>query len=829
RQILDIKRGVLEASYGMDAEKISLRLWVDANRPVIVVEITAAKSVTATAFSEIWRTKQEKIPPVEASDFYRDSKFEMIIEPDNILKNRNNEIGWYHRNIHSEAYVRSVTLQDMNNYPREDPILHRTFGTLIRCERPNRIDDLTLQSTEGQTHRFEIAAITKHPATVDEWLAETASVLDSAQKIAIAERRQKHESWWKEFFDRSWIHITQNKDNVDTKTDLPKNVFPANKHSVTIGQDQNGGSKVQGQFGRVALYQRILSADEIQKLARSEPTEVINSMKPFFATVPSEPQKLKDSADWKFPDGMTVEAWVCPSKIKNYFRIVDKSTVGVGDGFLFDLTPNGGLRFVLGEQFFVTDNVFRVNQWSHVAAVVLPNRMVQLFVNGQFVRTNTPLETNLSDTFVLSRAYTLQRYVSACAGRGRYPIKFNGSLFTVPEKGRPGNADYRRWGTGYWFQNTRLPYLSMPAAGDFDLMQPFFKMYFDLLPVCQYRTKKNLGLDGAYFPECMYFWGDVFPLHYQWSPPVRERKDKLEVGGYAKRYWTSGLEISFMAIEYCEYTGDEKFLTEKVIPFATEILTFFDQRYSVGANGKFVMFPAQSLETWWDCEEPAPEIAGMKAVIEQLERLPENLLMVDKRKFLAELKQKLPELPVMKSPAGNLMFAPAKRFANKRNFENTELYAVYPFRLIAYDKPNVELAVEAFKYRRDRGAFGWRQDDLFAAYLGLTDEAKNLLIKRARDKHKPSRFPVFWGPNYDWIPDQDHGGILCKGVQSLIMQCDGKRIDLFPAFPSDWNCEFKLIAPHKTTVEGQLKNGKLINLKVTPKEREKDVHVLLKN
>jgi hypothetical protein len=111
----------------------------------------------------------------------------------------------------------------------------------------------------------------------------------------------------------------------------------------------------------------------------------------------------------------------------------------------------------------------------------------------------------------------------------------------------------------------------------------------------------------------------------------------------------------------------------------------------------------------------------------------------------------------------------------------------------------------------------------------LTDEARNHLIKRARTKHTQSRFPVFWGPGYDWIPDQDHGGVLCKGVQSLIMQCDGKRIDLFPAFPSDWNCEFKLNAPYKTIVEGQLKNGTLTNLKVTPQEREKDIRVLLKN
>ena len=57
--------------------------------------------------------------------------------------------------------------------------------------------------------------------------------------------------------------------------------------------------------------------------------------------------------------------------------------------------------------------------------------------------------------------------MTACAGRGRYPIKFNGSLFTVPTPWSP-DPDYRRWGSGYWWQNMRLPYYSMCAAGDFE-------------------------------------------------------------------------------------------------------------------------------------------------------------------------------------------------------------------------------------------------------------------------------------------------------------------------------------------------------------------------
>jgi alpha-L-fucosidase 2 len=71
----------------------------------------------------------------------------------------------------------------------------------------------------------------------------------------------------------------------------------------------------------------------------------------------------------------------------------------------------------------------------------------------------------------VTQAYALQRFINACAGRGNLPIKFNGTLFTVDEVFDP---DYRRWGGPYWLQNTRLPYWSMLASGDYDLMQPLF-------------------------------------------------------------------------------------------------------------------------------------------------------------------------------------------------------------------------------------------------------------------------------------------------------------------------------------------------------------------
>ncbi len=57
------------------------------------------------------------------------------------------------------------------------------------------------------------------------------------------------------------------------------------------------------------------------------------------------------------------------------------------------------------------------------------------------------------ETFKVTRGYALQRFIAACAGRGAYPIKFNGSIFTVDarEPKRHFDADFRSWGGPYWF------------------------------------------------------------------------------------------------------------------------------------------------------------------------------------------------------------------------------------------------------------------------------------------------------------------------------------------------------------------------------------------
>jgi alpha-L-fucosidase 2 len=57
----------------------------------------------------------------------------------------------------------------------------------------------------------------------------------------------------------------------------------------------------------------------------------------------------------------------------------------------------------------------------------------------------------------------------------------------------------------------------------------------------------------------------------------------------------------------------------------------------------------------------------------------------------------------------------------------------------------------------------------------------------------------------------------------MLLQADGDKIILFPAWPRDWGVEFKLRAPFETIVEGRYAGGKIERLEVTPPERLRDV------
>lgn len=818
RQELNLARGEILVSVG-GANPARMRLWVDANHPVVQLDVDSGRPLQATATLELWRkTPAEPPGDMRVSDPY--SPRVALIQPDVVLHDQPNRIGWYHHNAESFGARESMAYQGLDGYPSfVDPMLHRTFGGMVTADGGRRLDDETLQAGPERHLSVRVYSIASHPSTPESWLADMDAAIRETEALPDADRLRAHGEWWEAFWDRSFVYITQSGQAAP-----PPSPIPANGHAVRVGFDQSGQNIFQGEFGRVAVYATAYDETRCRQLAQcphDAPSPEWSD--PVYSARPEPGTELPGSADWGQGEGITIEAWIRTGGPNVVGRIIDKITPGGSDGFLLDTHPGNTLRLIVGRETMAAGRSLPANGWVHVAASI-SGRGIRLYQDGQIVAERGTGSDD--DALTVSRAYALQRFINACAGRGRYPIKFNGSIFTVPHEGRGGDADYRAWGPGYWWQNTRLPYISMCASGDFDLMQPLFRMYVDdIFPLCEYRVQRYFGYDGAYFVECMHPWGAVFPDTYGHEAPMSERQDPLQSSGWHKWEWVAGPELVCMMLDYGEYSGDWEFIRTKALRVAHSVARFFENYYRQGADGKLVMHPSQALETWWDVTNPMPEVAGLRAIAERILGLPDGVATGEQLAFWRAFLAKLPELPLRETPDG-LALAPGREFAQKSNVENPELYAVFPFRLVGVGRPHLEWGINALRHRWDSGAGGWRQDDIFMAYLGLADEARANVVQRASTWHTGSRFPAFWGPNYDWIPDQDHGGVLLKAVQSLLMQTDGRAIYLSPAWPKGWNAEFKLHAPYETVVEAKVRDGEIRDLKVTPKERERDVVVL---
>jgi alpha-L-fucosidase 2 len=425
----------------------------------------------------------------------------------------------------------------------------------------------------------------------------------------------------------------------------------------------------------------------------------------------------------------------------------------------------------------------------------------------------------------VTRGYMLQRYMNACGGRGTFPIKFNGSLFTVDTYDRPDttkrfDADYRLWGGPYWFQNTRLTYWPMLSAGDTDLMTPFFRMYTGVLPLRRHATQCYYGHAGAFFPEVMNFWGTYTDGNYG-----RDRTGKpsgLTDNRYIRYYWTGGLELSLMMLDFAEFTGSQTFVRDTLVPLASEVLAFFDQHWPRDSNGTIRFEPAQALETYQRAVNPMPDVAGIRVVAERMLALPHTFTSPAQRDQWARLMAALPPLPT-RVVDGDTLLAPAAEYGESANIENPELYAVFPFRFFGIGKPDLDKARRTYKHRPYTMNGGWQQHAIQAAYLGLAQEAGRLVAQNFGISDTLCRFPAFWGPNYDWTPDQDHGSVAAIALQRMLIQYEGKTILLLPAWPPEWDVTFRLHVPYRTTIECTVRGRKVVKLLVTPESRRRDI------
>ncbi len=450
------------------------------------------------------------------------------------------------------------------------------------------------------------------------------------------------------------------------------------------------------------------------------------------------------------------------------------------------------------------------------------------------------IDAPTKESWQVGRNYQLFRYMLGCNAFGDYPTKFNGGLFTYDPEFTNNTfkftPDFRNWGGGLMTaQNQRLVYYPMLKNGDEGLMKPQFDFYLRALKNAELRSKVYWGHAGASFTEQLENFGLPNMVEYGLKRPA-DYDAGMEYNAWLEYEWDTVLEFCYMMLEAQRYTSKD---IKQYIPFIESCLTFFNEHYqylarnrgskALDGSGHLVLYPGSGGETYKMAYNSTSTVAALKTVLTRLLELPEDHLSTDARKNWQTMLDRIPPMS-FREFNGHRTISPALTWERVNNTESTQLYPVFPWGMYGVGKPDLDVALNTWKYDtlavKFRSGVGWKQDNIFAARLGLTEDAAKLAIFKLKDSGR--RFPAFWGPGFDWTPDHNWGGSGMIGLQEMLMQVDGKMIMLFPAWPKDWDVHFKLHAPYRTTIEAKLKGGRLVDLKVFPESRKADVVNMLK-
>ncbi len=456
------------------------------------------------------------------------------------------------------------------------------------------------------------------------------------------------------------------------------------------------------------------------------------------------------------------------------------------------------------------------------------------------------------------RNYQLFRYQLGGNTYGEYPTKFNGGnlIFdsNLVNPDRSYGPDWRQWGGGvFTAQNQRLLYWPMLKSGDFEAMIPQFELYRKGLAGARARVKKHFKHEGAVYPE--YANAAGLPYGDGWGWPENQKgyrvrgtevpfgdprvtagrgyNDFVEEGvmanGFISYHWESQVEHAYMILEYHRFSSMD---ISAYMPFIEQSLVFFDQHYrarqkmrngkELDDDGKLVLYPSTACETYRGAKNPVDLIAGLKACLSGLLELDEKYLSPEKKVYYQSYLNTIPDYSYGEKD-GARYIKPAVSWTAVINNEQPELYPLFPFNRFKLGDEEMPAFKKAYEMagNHTKSVISWHQNGIQFARMGMAAEAAEYNIEKLKDS--PRRYPTFWGPGYDWVPDHNWGGTGMLGLQEMLMQTIGDKIVLFPAWPQEWNVDFKLHAPRNTTVEGKLRKGKLILLTVTPSEREKDI------
>ena len=430
---------------------------------------------------------------------------------------------------------------------------------------------------------------------------------------------------------------------------------------------------------------------------------------------------------------------------------------------------------------------------------------------------------HLGDDYI-ENIYYLRRYLMASSSRGRYPVVFNGGLWTW-------NHDVRNWVTPHHW-NTQQQYWGLASQNDCELMLPYLNTYFKLMP----QAEKHAKIRGA---DRSILWSE--PHDFFGSMTFWQRGDMIN-------NFTPACQIAGFFWEYYQFTCDREFLEKSAYPFMKKAAEFYVQTlHWDDEKNEYYIYPSQPYEsprsndlknsitdrnviasTMGACMEAAKILKKDTKKINEWRHIIDHLWPIPYREEpgIGEVMQ------LAFNPDGSI-YPSAENYGSWTNHFSANTSLVFPSNLIGIDdKDSREFKAAANvveNHAPDKNAIS--PDPIVAARLGLGDVVLDRMTNSIR---RLQHFPqgLFYNIDHwynlslymdsvnqpdvttqrDYIYDErahypkghpakpfiqcgmEPMSIIGAAVNEMLLQSNEGKIRVFPAVPKGWNPAFKLRA-----------------------------------
>lgn len=411
--------------------------------------------------------------------------------------------------------------------------------------------------------------------------------------------------------------------------------------------------------------------------------------------------------------------------------------------------------------------------------------------------------------------YTYFLYLMGASSRGDYPPRFGGMLWRT-------TGDLSRWGSQYWWANTRAYYDNLMPANRLELMNPMFSLYEGMYDACALAAEQQWGSKGIWIPETTFFNGperlpddiaaelrDLILVRkpyeertekFQWWAETKTRHNSRwnfqadgdwEHGHYVVPNKGRGIfghtthilgpsaRIASLFWQRYQYTMDMDWLRDRAYPMIKGSAEFYRNfpNLKEGDDGKYHIYHTNNSESDWGGSDASYEISSMHAIFPLAIRASE-ILGVD-----------APLRPLWQEIEENLVTLPERGGGGVR-----------PYGSFVYNGPG---AIDPIG----------PEPELKSRFLGFT-RLGSFIDSRGIGGARifRNRLRLREGPG---AIDAEHLGGLSSGIHSTMLSSDPETpggdpiLSLFNDWPRDWDAAFTLLACGAFEVSSLQEAGKI--------------------